>query len=217
MMRVCWPRSALPAMLVVLAVLAAPAPLRAQERNPETLFERASGSRMKGPPAARVLVYEIADFQCPYCADFARNVYPQIDSAYIRTGKVQWVFVGLPLPNHAHSWLATEAALCAGAVGNRFWAMHDRLFADQAEWTGATTPATVFARYAREAGVPMAGYEACVAEDRVASVILADVIFAASTRVSGTPMFIINNEQTVVGVKNYTEWKELLDRLLSKK
>ena len=202
------------ACLVFIVLAALPAAAAAQS---DTLFERASQSRMKGPPAAPVLVYEIADFQCPYCAEFAREVYPRIDSAYIRTGRVQWVFVHLPMPSHAHAWSASEAALCAGAVGSSFWQMHERIFSEQDVWTAASDPSALFAGYARELGVPMESYSSCVRDDRVSSLILADVIFAASTRVSGTPMFIINNERSIVGLKSFEEWKEMLERELKKK
>ena len=40
----------------------------------------------------------MSHFQCPYCAQFAQDVFPSIDSAYVRTGLVQWVYVNLPLP-----------------------------------------------------------------------------------------------------------------------
>ncbi|MGH7443901.1 MAG: DsbA family protein [Longimicrobiales bacterium] len=199
------------AVFLVAGLCAVPAPAAAQG---DTLFERASRSRMKGLPAAAVLVYEIADFQCPYCAEFAREVYPRIDSAYVATGKVQWVFVHLPMPNHAHAWAASEASLCAGAVANHFWPMHDRIFASQDEWTPSDTPAAIFARYADDLGVPAEAYDLCIRNDRVASLILADVIFAASSRASGIPMFIINNDHTVVGLKTFEEWRELLEREL---
>jgi protein-disulfide isomerase len=199
---------------LLLGLLALAAPVAAQN---DSIFERASRSRMKGPPAASVLIYEISDFQCPFCAEFARTVYPKIDSAFIRTGQVQWVFVHLPMPNHANAWAASEASLCAGALGDRFWQMHDRIFAGQDEWTVAEDPAAVFARYAREEGIEPDAYADCVREDRVSSLILADVIFAASTRVSGTPMFIINNERTVVGLKSFDEWQEMLKKEIERK
>lgn len=75
----------------------------------------------------------------------------------------------------------------------------------------------MFARYARELGVPPDAYAECIREDRVASLILADVIFATSTRVSGTPMFIINNERTIVGLKSFDEWQELLKKEIQRK
>jgi protein-disulfide isomerase len=184
------------------------------------LLDRAAESRTKGSADAAVLVYEIADFQCPFCAQFALDIFPHLDSAYIATGSVQWVFVNLPMPSHPHAWIATEAALCAGAVSNRFWVMHDRLFVAGREWTSADEPAAMMARYAREAGVDMDAWQQCVAEDRVAQIILQDVIFGS--RVTGTPTFIVSNrstsmQQTVVGVKSVAQWREVLDTMLRSK
>src|SRR5690606_28760493 len=107
------------------------------------------------------------------------------------------------------AWLAAEAALCAGAVSNRFWIMHDRLFVASAEWIEADDPSAVLARYARESGVTMDLYTQCVEKDRVAPLILQDVIFGS--RVTGTPTFIVNNQRTVVGLKSFEEWKEILE------
>jgi protein-disulfide isomerase len=182
------------------------------------LLERAAQSRSKGAEAAPVLVYEISDFQCPFCRQFARDVFPQIDSAYIRTNRVQWVFVSLPMPSHVNAWIAAEAALCAGAVaaaGAGFWPMHDRIFEAQAEWSNAAEPGAVMARYARDAGVPMEAWTQCVEQDRVAPIILQDVIFGS--RVSGTPTFVVNNQQTVVGVKTFAEWREILEAALKRR
>lgn len=208
--------------LVLLAVAAlAPERAAAQTTPPaaaaetaSALVDRAAASRTKGALDAPVLVYEIADFQCPFCAQFARDVFPAIDSAFIATGRVQWVFVNLPMPNHPRAWIASEAALCAGAVSDRFWVMHDRLFVAGEEWTKAADPQPVLARYAREAGVDMAAFNACVAGDRVAQIILQDVIFGS--RVTGTPTFVVSNratnrQQTVVGVKSFDEWREVLE------
>jgi protein-disulfide isomerase len=196
------------AALFLLGCALLPRPAAAQD----ALLKRAAESRAKGSPEAPVLVYEIADFQCPFCARFAQDVFRQIDSAYISPGHVQWVFVNLPMPAHGTAWVAAEAALCAGAVSNRFWIMHDRLYVAGEEWISADDPGAVLARYARESGVTMAGFEACVADDRVAPLILQDVIFGS--RVTGTPTFIVDNQQTVVGLKSFDEWREVLDRAL---
>jgi protein-disulfide isomerase len=133
----------------------------------------------------------------------------------VKTGKVQWVFVNMPLPMHQNAWVAAEAALCAGA-SNKFWAMHDRLYKNQAEWSLSQDPAPMFARYAREAGVPAEPYTSCVINDKVSTLIINDVMFGASARINGTPTFIINDEQTVVGAKTFEEWKEILDAAIRK-
>lgn len=206
-------RLALAAAAALAAALLA-APAAAQQNEQLRLLQRAAQSRALGPQNATVTVYEIADFQCPYCARFSREIFPRIDSAFVQTGRIQWVFVNLPLPSHHNAWTAAEAALCAGAVGDRFWPVHDRLFAGQQEWVGLADPATAFARYARDAGVPMDAWNACVAADRVAPLILQDVIFAASSRVSGTPTFMINNAFAVTGMKSFEEWRDILEKEL---
>ncbi len=194
-------------------LIASVTPALAQDSK---LTERAATNRVKGNLDAHVVVFEFADFQCPYCARFAREVFPRIDSAYVRTGKVQWIFVNLPLPNHANAWGAAEAAMCAGAAGEKFWPLHDRLFLNQQDWSVASDPAPIFARYAREAGVPMAEWQACVAADRTAALLIRDVLYASNARVSGTPAFVINNEPIFVGMKTFEEWRDLLEAALKR-
>src|SRR5215213_8838448 len=146
------------ALVLTIASAHAAGMLSAQQSDATTFSQRASASRVKGQSTAPVLVYEIADFQCPFCAKFS-PVHAKLDSAFIRTGKVQWVYVNLPLPIHLNAWAAAESAMCAGAVSNKFWAMHDRLFGAQQEWNAVADPAAVLARYAREAGVPAEAYQ----------------------------------------------------------
>ena len=198
--------------LLVALLLAAVSPLSAQDR----LAERAAMSRLKGNQNAAVVVFEFADFQCPYCARFAREVFPRIDSAYVKTGKVQWIFVNMPLPNHANAWAASETAMCAGAVGEKFWAVHDRLFEMQHEWSGLADPGAQFARYARDAGVPLDSFQACVLADRTAALLIRDVMYSTNARVTGTPAFIINNDPIFVGMKSFEEWRDLLEAAMKR-
>lgn len=199
--------------LTVLLLCATPVLTRAQDPN-DPLLERASAARARGQQTAPIFVYEFADFQCPHCARFALEVMPRIDSAFVKTGKVHWVFVNLPLPSHPNAWVAHEAAVCAGAVADRFWEMHDRIFAAQAEWASAADPSSIMMQLARDAGVPADSFTSCTAGDRVSALLLQDVIFAASSRVNGTPAFNVNNEHSVMGLKSFEEWRELLEKTI---
>ena len=200
-------------LLFVFVLLINATPLFAQDAK---LAERAAMSRLKGNAASGVVVFEFADFQCPYCARFAREVYPRIDSAYVKTGKIQWIFVNLPLPNHPNAWAAAEAAMCAGAANEKFWPMHDRLFLQQNEWGPAADPTALLTKYAKESGVAMESYQACVANDKVASLLIRDVLYASNARVTGTPAFVINDQPIIVGMKSFEEWQELLETALKK-
>ncbi|HUF12518.1 MAG TPA: thioredoxin domain-containing protein [Longimicrobiales bacterium] len=206
---------AVAALLAGATLLSVAAPLQAQRNAaPPTIdevLEAAAMARARGAEGAPVVVFEIADFQCPYCARFAEDVFPHIDSAYVRTGLVQWVYVNLPLPAHREAWGAAEAALCAGAVSGRFWPMHDLLYARQDEWSGAVDAPRRFEAYAREAGVDTEAYDLCVADDRVAPLIVQDVLGASAAQIAGTPTFIVNRESKVVGLRTFEEWREILD------
>jgi protein-disulfide isomerase len=195
----------------LLLLLVMSTPLRAQDAK---LTERAAKNRVKGNPQATVVVYEIADFQCPFCARFAREVFPRIDSAFVRSGKVQWVFVNLPLPNHPHAWTAAETAMCAGAANDKFWPMHDLIFERQPRWTNTRDAAAIFTGYAKELSLDEAAFEKCVAEDQVAALIIRDVMMSTSVRVTGTPAFSINGAQSFSGLRSFEEWRDLLEAAL---
>ncbi len=211
-------RNATSALVGVLftAALGA-APLRAQDASSKDakILEAAGTSRAKGAETATVRVYEIADFQCGFCAKFATDIMTKIDSAFVKTGKVQWVFVNLPLPMHPNAWVASEAAMCAGA-SNRFWPMHDRLYKNQSEWSASPDPTPIFTRYAKESGVPLDAFTSCVVNDKVATLITNDVIYAASARITGTPTFVINDTESIVGVKTFEEWRDIIEAAAKK-
>jgi protein-disulfide isomerase len=80
-----------------------------------------------GEAGAPVKIIEFSDFQCPYCATFRSQTYPQILANYIKTGKVLFAYKEYPLTFHAQAQKAAEAALCAKAQG-KFWEMHDKMF-----------------------------------------------------------------------------------------
>lgn len=203
------------AALVLLVPMAAAAQSTAP---PSSGLDRALESRAKGADSASVVVLEVADFQCPYCAQFAATVAPAVHEEYVETGRVQWVFVNMPLHNHPLAWHAAEAALCAGQAGDAFWSMHDRLFAEQETWGTSDDPGALFAQYATELGVPAAEYQACVEDDEVASLILQDLTSVVSAGITGTPAFIILKGQEVVdqfvGLRSVEEWSETLGAAL---
>ncbi|MGQ0560296.1 MAG: DsbA family protein [Gemmatimonadota bacterium] len=199
--------------IALLLVLVCAVPLKAQDQK---MAERAAMNRLKGQQNAIVTVYEIADFQCPYCARFSREVFPRIDSAYVRTGKAKWIFVNFPLPTHANAWAAAEAAMCAGGVSDKFWPMHDKLFLMQAEWAVSPNASALFGKYAQEVGTNAGAYAACIGDDRMAPLIVRDLLNAAGAGVSGTPAFVVNNEPIFAGYRPFEEWQTILDAAIRK-
>lgn len=159
--------------------------------NADSVLARADRGRMKGQENAPITIIEVSDFQCPYCRDFATTTYARLDSAYLRTGRVKMIYINLPLSSHKQAFAAAEAAMCAGAQ-DKFYAMHDRLFATQREWSGQADATSRFEGFAQQLGLNMAEFRDCTQNDRTASLIVNDAMQAAGAGIQGTPMFILN-------------------------
>lgn len=69
-----------------------------------------------GRADAAVLVVEYTDLECPYCATYERETFPEIRRLYVDTGKVRYVAMDFPLPMHEHS---LDAAIAAAAQASR--------------------------------------------------------------------------------------------------
>jgi protein-disulfide isomerase len=175
----------------------------------DSLRALADASRMKGSPDAPITIIEVSDFQCPYCAQWALETYPQVDSAFIQTGRARLLFINYPLPNHAQAWAASEAAMCAGVQG-RFWEMHDRIFAAQRDWSGQPDAADRFGAFAREMGLDLGQYRDCTVYDRTASLIVSDAMQASQASIRGTPTFIIG-QRMVGGAVPFEEFSQEIE------
>jgi len=180
----------------------------------DSVLARASNSRQHGSAYAKVTLYEVSDFQCPFCKMFYDSTYARFDSAYVKTGKVRMVFINFPLPMHNQAFAASKAALCTGAQG-KFWEMHDRLFERQREWRDQPDAAQRFARYAAELGVDSAQFRDCVQNDRVSPLVVNDIMQASGAQVNSTPTLILNREKILNGAVPYAELAREVDALLA--
>lgn len=82
-----------------------------------------------GDPDAPVTLVEYADLQCPYCAQWARDVLPAIADEFVRSGRVRIVFRGLSFIG-PESDTALRAGLAAGEQ-DRLWDVVHGLFLQQ--------------------------------------------------------------------------------------
>jgi len=91
-----------------------------------------------GETDAPVTVYLYEDFQCPFCGQFSREMFPRLVDDYVRDGKARlvsetMVFLG------PDSVTAARAALAAGEQ-NHYWPYYSLLYANQeAENSGYVT------------------------------------------------------------------------------
>jgi protein-disulfide isomerase len=148
-------------------------------------------ARSKGSAQAPVTVYEMADFQCPACRLFTVTIMPAIDSEFVRTGKVRWVFINLPLTSlHPNAMAAAEVAMCAARQG-RFWRTHDALYLHQDNWAKLSEPQDTLIALAQRAGVDRAKLRACVRSGVTRAEIELDAQRAQRSGAHATPSFYI--------------------------
>jgi protein-disulfide isomerase len=148
-------------------------------------------ARSKGRPDAPVTVYEMSDFQCPYCRGFALNTLPVLEREYMRSGKVRFVYINLPLPTaHPNAVAAAEVAMCAARQG-KFWPMHDLLFRHQDEWALQAAPAPYLVALGDSAGLNHAQLAQCVASKATEPEVQADAERAAQSGARSTPTFYV--------------------------
>ena len=124
----------------------------------------AEGYPFRGEPNAPITMYEYSDYQCPFCARYFVQTEPAINDNYVRTGKVRVVFRDFPIEElHPNAPAAHRAILCVAEQGaDLYWAMHNKLFQTQTEWSNSTDPQPVFERLADEAGADMDAYKQCM-------------------------------------------------------
>ena len=72
-----------------------------------------------GSPKAPVTLVEFADLQCPFCAQYHRDVFPTLLKRYIRTGKLRVELRVLRILGPDSDRLARVAA--AASEQNRMW------------------------------------------------------------------------------------------------
>ena len=155
-----------------------------EENRPMNISMSVEGAPAMGSDGAELTLIEFSDFQCPYCARHATQTAPELKNLFVDTGKVKYVFFDFPLGNHSLAPKAAEAARCAGEQ-DRFWEMHDVLFANQRQLEPERLPA-----HAGEAGVvDSAAFRECLDSGKYAASIEANMLEGAKLRVRGTPSF----------------------------
>ena len=175
-----------PAALVVCSLfLALVGDLAAQQQS------TATATRSKGSPRAPITVYEMSDFQCPYCRSFALETLRALEREYISPGKVRWVFVNFPLTSiHANAVAAARTGLCA-ARQDAFWPVHDLLYAHQGIWAPLKEPGPFLLSLADSAGISKPKLLECVKSPATESEIRFEAEGAERAGAKSTPTFYI--------------------------
>ena len=196
-----------------LTKAAAPKPAAAKpgQPDPKAVYKvpLKGDEPQKGPDDALVTIVEVSDFECPFCG----RVEPTLKQVQDKYGKdVRIVWMNNPLPFHKNAKPAANAALEAHAQkGDKgFWAMHEKMFANQ---KGLTTDN--LEKWAKEIGLNMAKFKKALADDKYGKTIQEQQALAASLGARGTPAFFING-RNLRGAQPLPAFTALVDEELAK-
>jgi protein-disulfide isomerase len=181
----------------------------------ERLVELAQGVT-KGDENAPVTIIEFGDFQCPACQQFATQHKPQVELAFVESGKAKFVYYDWPITTaHPNAFLAARASRCA-ADQDRYWEYHDNLYRNQVRWAASANPAGIFVDYAGTLGLNEGAFEDCLNSDEHAAVVSANLELGNQLGVGGTPTILIEHNGTVRQVGyDFASIQEYIDGLLA--
>ncbi len=160
----------------------------------------------RGPADAAVTIIEFSEYQCPFCAR-VNPTLRQIEEKY--AGKVRLVFKDFPLPNHAQAPKAAEAAHCAGEQ-DKYWQLHDRLFANQQQLQVPELKA-----HAAAVGLDQASFDQCLDSGKHAASVQADIDLGSGMGVQSTPTLYING-RVVTGAQPIGVFTSIIDEELAR-
>jgi protein-disulfide isomerase len=174
-----------------------------------------------GDANAEVVVIEFSDFQCPFCRRFYTQTLSQLESEYINTGKVQFVYRDFPLDSiHPAARPAAIAAECAEEQG-KWREYHNKIFDAQNEQGSGTIQfgVTELKQWAADVGLNTASFNSCLDSNKYDSEVSKDFQDGVNAGVSGTPTFYIGNAQRgyvqLVGAQPYSVIKAAIDQELA--
>ncbi len=171
-----------------------------------------AGELGAGDPAAPVKLEVYADFQCPACGVYAREIEPLVMKNYVENGKVYVVFRNYSFLDgnrgDMESHRAAEATLCAMDQG-AFWPYHSILFANQ---TGENVGDYVEKRlvaFAEKLGLNTEQFQECLQSGKYSQRVLDEYEQGQTAGVDSTPSFFING----VRFQLQTSYNELFQAL----
>jgi protein-disulfide isomerase len=172
--------------------------------------------RSQGRANAPVTIFEMSDFQCPYCRQFAIETLPELLREYVASGKVRFVFVNFPL-TEIHPWalFAADVAMCAAAQG-AFWRFHDLAFQRQPEWSRQPDPGSYLRALADSAGARPDPLARCLADKTSESLVEADQGAATRLGAQTTPTFFIEGG-LIEGAAPIDVFRQVLDSVYQAK
>jgi protein-disulfide isomerase len=157
---------------------------------------------IKGSPKAKVTVVEYFSLSCPHCADWAKDVFPQVEKDLIDTGKIRYVFRDFPL--NAPALYAAQLAHCEP---DKYFGFVEVLFESQPSWV-IQDSVPELDKIAKLGGIPETKFQACIADKALQNSVIASRQGGTDAGVEATPTFFFNGKAHA-GAMSYDDFVKL--------
>ena len=166
---------------------------------------------VSGNKNAKITIIAYESLTCSHCADFHKNVYPQLKKEYIDTGLAKIEFRHFPLDIAAFN--ASKISQCKQ---DQSLNILESLYSDQQAWVKGSSVEEInknLKKFINQKGFSI-DFDKCVNNKEVEDFVLNDRIEGAKNfDVNATPTIIINNKKFDKSL-NYKNLKKILEKLI---
>ena len=164
-----------------------------------------------GNKDAKITIIAFESLTCSHCANFHKNVYPELKKEYLDTGLAKIEFRHFPLDIAAFN--ASKVAQCKND-GNAD--ILESLYANQQKWVKGSSIEEANKNlqiFLKNEGFSI-DFESCVNNKNIEDFVLNDRIEGAKNfKISSTPTIIINNKKFEKKL-NYKNLKKALEKMI---
>ena len=164
-----------------------------------------------GKNNAKIVIIAYESLTCSHCADFHKNVYPQLKKDYLDTGLAKIEFRHFPLDIAAFN--ASKIAQCKKDQGLEILGS---LYSNQQDWVKGSTVEQVnnnLKKFIEKSGYEI-DFDKCINDKDIEDYVLNDRIEGVKNfDVNATPTIIINNKKFEKSL-NYKNLKKSLEKLI---
>ena len=165
----------------------------------------------EGEESAKITIIAYESLTCSYCANFHKDVYPELKKDFIDNGLVKIEFRHFPLDIAAFN--ASKIAQCNNDGSS---SIMNILYSGQKKWARGKTPeeATGYLKKFLKGENVNIDFDKCLSDKIVEDYILNDRIEGVKKfKVNATPTIIINDKKFEKSL-NYKNLKKYLEKLI---
>ena len=164
-----------------------------------------------GNKEAKITIIAFESLTCSHCANFHKNVYPELKKEYLDTGLAKIEFRHFPLDIAAFN--ASKVAQCNNDGNSEIL---ESLYANQQKWVKGSSIEEANKNlqiFLKNEGFSI-DFESCVNNKNIEDFVLNDRVEGAKNfKISSTPTIIINNKKFDKKL-NYKNLKKALEKML---